>query len=100
MIFFLFEKRPYHCTSLKDSFSQNHKTVAAKTKILSFNYAILERNNNLPLTIMYRVKNTCILNTKKYKCNKLKNIFLLLSFPMSLTHEELEWQSCFMQVSL
>lgn len=92
MIFFLFEKKPYHYTSLKDSFSQNHKTVAAKTKILSLGYAILEKNNNLPLTIMCRVKTTCILNTKKYKCNKLKNILLLLSFPMSLTLKELDWQ--------
>lgn len=91
MIFFLFEKKPYHYTSLKDSFSQNHKTVAEKTKIYKF-YAILERNNNLPLTIMCRVKTTCILNTKIYKSNKLKNIFLLLSFPMSLTLKELDWQ--------
>lgn len=71
--FFLFLTKTYHCTSSKDSFSQNHKTVAAKTKILSLGYAILEKNNNLPLTIMCRVKTTCILNTKKHKCNKLKN---------------------------
>lgn len=92
MIFFPFLNKTYHCTSSKDSFSQNHKTVAAKTKILSLGYAILEKNNNLPLTIMCRVKTTCILNTKKYKCNKLKNILLLLSFPMSLTLKELDWQ--------
>lgn len=47
--------------------------MVVKIKILSLGYVILEKNNNFLLIIMCRVKIICILNIKKYKCNKLKN---------------------------